>query len=403
MSVTYHTADYIFPISQPPIKDGIVGVDDMGRITAVLDPASVTGTAPASAPKKHEGVLIPGFVNTHCHLELSHLKGKSQTGKTLLPFLVDVVTMRESPQKEIDAAIARWDAYMWEQGIQAVGDISNKLDTAAVKAKSPIRYYTFVEMFDFLQPERAEAVYAGYRAVYDGQVSGSGNAKSAVPHAPYTVSDPLYELINATNTGAETVSIHNEETPAEDELFRRGTGPFFPFFEGFGADIAGFRPTGRGSIHHALERMDPSKRTLFVHNTLTDTEGIRAAHAWGRNGVYWATCPNANLYIENRLPRYDVFLAEGAKVTIGTDSLTSNWQLSVLEELRTISRFQSYVPFSDLLRWATLNGAEALQFDDELGSLEAGKRPGLLALSELSGGKPDDFQIVAGTRVQRVV
>ncbi|MEO0732308.1 MAG: amidohydrolase family protein [Bacteroidota bacterium] len=398
----YHTADYVFPITSSPIKNGIVGLEEDGRIICILDPASPTFTAPATAPAKHAGILVPGFINTHCHLELSHLVGKSQTGKTLLPFLVDVVTMREVPQEEIDAAIVRQDAYMWEQGIQAVGDICNKLDTAAVKARSPIRYYSFVEMFDFLQADRATESFAGYQPVYEGQASAGGNAKSAVPHAPYTVSDPLYQHINALNTGGETVSIHNEETPAEIELFRTGGGPFEAFFTGFGASLKGFEATGRSSIHHALSRMDPTKRTLFVHNTLTDTEGIRAAQAWGQNGVYWATCPNANLYIENRLPRYDVFLAENAKMTVGTDSLTSNWQLSVLEELKTISKYQSYVPFATLLEWATINGAEALQFDAELGSLEVGKRPGLVLLSGLTGNTPEEFSIGTEASVQRL-
>ena len=401
--ITYHTADHLYPITSPPIKNGIIGIDGDGRVTEVLDPASPTYSAPASAPVRHEGVLIPGFINTHCHLELSHLAGKSATGKTLLPFLVDVVTMREMPQAAIDAAIEKWDAYMWEQGIQAVGDICNKLDTKAVKEKSPIRYYSFVEMFDFLQPERARASFDGYKAVYDGQASGNGNAKSAVPHAPYTVSDPLYDLINEVNNGTETVSIHSEETPAEIELFLTGGGPFHAFFRGFGASIDGFKATGRTSIHHALARMDPRCRTLFVHNTLTTAEGIRAATDWGRNGVYFATCPNANLYIENRLPRYDVFVDSGAKVTVGTDSLTSNWQLSILEELRTISRFQSYLPFETLLTWATINGAEALQMDDDLGSLEPGKAPGLLALTGLDGTAPAEFSIGARAQVRRIV
>lgn len=401
--MTYHTASYLYPITSPPIKNGIIALDDDGRITELLDPASPTFTAPAVAPKKHDGILIPGFINTHCHLELSHLVGKSQTGKTLLPFLVDVVTMREMPQEEVDAAIEKWDAYMWANGIQAVGDICNKLDTAPVKRKSPIRYYSFVEMFDFLQPERAQASFDGYKAVYDGQADGNGNARSAVPHAPYTVSDPLYQLINETNDGTETVSIHSEETPAEMELFQTGGGAFHAFFRGFGTNIDHFKATGKGSIHHAISRMNPANRTLFVHNTLTDAEGIQAATEWGQNGVYFATCPNANLYIENRLPRYDVFIGAGAKVTVGTDSLTSNWQLSILEELRTISKYQSYVPFDTLLAWATINGAEALQFDDNLGSLEVGKQPGLLLLSELEGTLPKDFNIGAATRVERIV
>lgn len=404
MSVTYHTAPWVYPITASPIKDGIVGIGANGKVTAVLDPAHPTFTAPAAAPQKHDGILIPGFINTHCHLELSHLAGKSQTGKTLLPFLIDVISLRDVPQEEIDAAIEQHDAYMWEQGVQAVGDICNKTDTAAVKRKSNIRYYSFVEMFDFLQPDRAEASFAGYKAVYDGQAGiESGNSKSAVPHAPYTVSNPLYELINGLNDGSETVSIHNEETMAEDELFRAGTGGFLPFFEGFGATLAHFRPIGKGSIFHAMQQMDPTKRTLFVHNTLTTPEGIEAATAWAQNGVYWATCPNANLYIENRLPRYDRFIAAGAKMTVGTDSLTSNWQLSILEELRTISKFQSYVPFDTLLTWATINGAEALQFDAELGSLEVGKTPGLLVLSGLEGSSPEEFRIGARTQVQRIV
>ena len=393
------TADYVYPISAPPIRNGLISLDESGTIVAIQDPASPAFTAPAAPPQRYDGILIPGFINAHCHLELSHLRGRSATGKTLLPFLVDVVTMREVDQEEIDQAIIEQDRQMWERGIQAVGDICNKLDTTQVKWNSPIAYYNFVEMFDFLQPGRAEASYTMYRPVYDDMPA----PKSAVPHAPYTVSDRLYPIINELNTGSETVSIHNQETAAEDQLFKTGRGPFADFFAGFGASLEHFTPPGTPSIYHALQRMDPTKRTLFVHNTLTTEEAILAAQAWGENGVYWATCPNANLYIENRLPRYERFLNTGAKVCVGTDSLTSNWQLDILEELKTIARYQSFVPFDNLLRWATLNGAEALQFDDRMGSLEVGKSPGILLLSGLEGQRPEHFHFRAGARVQRLV
>jgi len=400
--ITYHTADYLYPITSAPIKNGIIGLDETGRIVEIIDPASPTTLAPAAAPVKHPGILLPGFINTHCHLELSHLAGKSATGKTLLPFLVDVVTLRAGDQAEIDAAIAEQDKLMWEAGIQAVGDICNKADTAKTKRESPIRYYSFVEMFDFLQPAGAQSNFDNYKAAYDEQAGqNSGNAKSAVPHAPYTVSDPLYRLINSVNTGNETVSIHNQETPAEDELFLTGGGPFVQFFKGFGANLDGFTAPGTTSIRHAMGHMDPTKRTIFVHNTLTEVADIKAAEAWGQNGIYWATCPNANLYIENRLPRYERFIETGAKVTIGTDSLTSNWQLSLLEELKTISKFQSYVPFPALLEWATINGAEALQFAADLGSLEVGKTPGLLQLT-VSGTEPEDHRIDDDSIVVRI-
>jgi cytosine/adenosine deaminase-related metal-dependent hydrolase len=116
---------------------------------------------------------------------------------------------------------------------------------------------------------------------------------------------------------------------------------------------------------------------LFVHNTTTTKADIEAAQIWNPK-VYWASCPNANLYIENRLPNYQSFLDSNAKVTLGTDSLTSNWQLSIIDEVLAIQKYCSYVPLEVCLQWATINGAEALSYDDFLGSITIGKQPGLV-------------------------
>eukprot|EP00903_Cladosiphon_okamuranus_P000212 g212.t1 len=298
------------------------------------------------------------------------MKGKVDTGTKLIPFITNVVQFRDATEEEIQEAIAKADQEMYDGGIVAVGDISNKLDTVAQKEKSSIRYYTFVELFDFLQDAGAQKCVADNMPVYEGQGKGQGNARTAVPHAPYSVSKELFKQINQLNQGQGTVSIHNQETPPENELFLSKTGAFLDFYGGFNIPLDAFEASGKTAIHYALQHMDPRCRHLFVHNTLSTPEDIAAAQAWGQNGIYWATCANANLYIENRLPNYQHFLDADAKMTIGTDSLTSNWQLSVLEELKTISKYQSYVPFATLLQWATLNGAEALQFDAELGSLE---------------------------------
>lgn len=388
------SADLLYTVSGEPIEEGVVIVDEEGTIRQIdrradHDPASL---------EIHAGALVPGFVNTHCHLELSHMKGKVDTGTGLLPFLQSVVAFRDFPMEIILEAIDRADREMYDNGIVAVGDISNKLDTADRKTKSPIRYYTFVEMFDFLQDERTEQLTAQYDEVYAGQSTGRGNRKSAVPHAPYTVSPTLFRKINRLNAEEDlTVSIHNQETEHEDALFRRKTGGFVDFYRSFNFSLDHFEPTGKNAIHYALEQMDPRCRTLFVHNTQTGPEDIRAAHAWN-DRVYWATCANANLYIENRLPFYRYFMDENARMTIGTDSLTSNWQLSVLEEMKTIARYQSYVPFETLLRWATLNGAEALGFEDELGSMEVGKKPGVNLLD-----LGPDRKLTAETTVKRLV
>jgi len=370
------TADYILPISSKPIKQGVITLEEDGKIVSIQPIDAVDD----GNIEKFEGVLIPGFINTHCHLELSHMKGKINSGSTLIPFISDVVSYREFPEEQILEAIKLADEEMIREGIVAVGDISNKLDTVKQKSNSPIRYYSFIEMFDFLQDSWADKEFEKYLAVFQGHEDNNKNKKSCVPHAPYTVSTKLFQLINDQNKKKSTVSIHNQETTAENELFINKTGGFLDFYKGFKIPLDAFQATGNSSIHYAIQHMDPKQKTLFVHNTLSTEADIKAAHDWNKQ-VYWATCPNANLYIENRLPIYKNFINQHAKMTIGTDSLTSNWQLSILDEIKTIAKFQSNVPIETLLKWATLNGAEALSMDEELGSIEVGKRPGINLLN----------------------
>ncbi len=371
MSRRYITADWIYPVSSPRIFQGVIVMagDKIADITT-------RNLVPADLLEYHKGILIPGFINTHCHLELSHLKGRIPTGTGLLEFIKGVVSLREVPQDEIDAAIEEADQYMWSHGIQAVGDICNKPDTFAVKRQSKIKYYSFVEMFDFLQEKRTDELTRSYKEAY----ALAPEPKSAVPHAPYSVSPGLFAQINQLNSAKVTVSIHNQELKAEEDLFVSGGGDFYKFYSGFGMNLDHFKSTGQSSIHYGLKHLDPEHRTLFVHNTLTKQEEIDAAHEWNSN-VFWATCANANLYIENKLPDYYAFINSGALMTIGTDSLSSNWQLSVLEELKTITKYQSRIPFDTLLQWATINGARALGMDDQLGSIEIGKQPGILLLN----------------------
>ena len=372
------TADWIFPISGPPVRDGVLILDAQGRVEAV-------GTREGHDPltlERHAGAIVPGFVNAHCHLELSHLKGLVQTGTTLIPFIQSVVQNRGFPQEAIQESLRAAEQEMLDNGIVAVGDISNAPDTFAQKSLGRLDYYTFVEFFDLFQDGQARATFERTKAVYDALLPAAGSDKSCVPHAPYSVSDTLWSLLRTTHPSDRTltISIHNQETPPENELLRDGTGAFVDFYRSIGLSTDHLRGTGQTAIHAAIRRLDPGHRTLFVHNTLTERADIEAAHAWSPH-VFWATCPNANLYIENRLPYYRHFLETGARVCLGTDSLTSNWHLSILEEMKTIAKYQSYVPLETLLRWATLHGAQALGFDERLGSFEPGKKPGANLLS----------------------
>jgi cytosine/adenosine deaminase-related metal-dependent hydrolase len=390
------SADKVYSISGEFLDNTVVVTDNTGVILKIADRSEFDKTE----LEIYNGVLVPGFVNAHCHLELSHMKAKVDTGTGLIDFIKSVVTKRNVEQEIILEAIEKAEQEMLDAGIVAVGDISNVPDTFSQKSKGNLKYYSFVEFFDFLQNQNAVAEYEKYKAVYDALPLAPGSKKSCVPHAPYSVSEKLFALINEANSGEiKTISIHNQETPPENELFLKGSGAFVDFYGQFGISLDSFQPNGRPAIHYALQNMDSRHRTLFVHNTLTTADDIRFAQNWNPN-VFWASCPNANLYIENSLPNYNLFIETAAKVCLGTDSLTSNWQLSILSEMQAIAKYQSYVTDEILLSWATLNGAQALGFDDELGSFEVGKKPGI---NLLYGFESQERIIGDTTRVKRLI
>jgi aminodeoxyfutalosine deaminase len=392
----------IYKISAPLIFDGYVFhnnkviILDENEVILGLDDLELHEP---STIKKYPYAIGPGFVNTHCHLELSHMKNLVDTGTTLIPFITNVVKFRDFKQHIIDAAIEEQDKAMYDSGIVAVGDISNKADTVGIKNRSKIKYYTFVELFDLMNQAMLQGTIDQYTSVYDKHEESSKNNKSFSPHAPYSVTKKLFEYIKTSNKPNKTISIHNQETNAENLLFLSKSGDFIDFYSSFGNNLENFTATGKTSIHYAIEHMDPLQKTLFVHNTLTRQADIKAANDWSKD-IYWATCPNANLYIENNLPDYSIFIKENQKMTIGTDSLTSNWQLSIWEEIKTIRKYCSYVPLQSLLQWATINGADALNFSDSLGSIEVGKKPGLVSMPIiLNEGKP----VIINGNSERVV
>lgn len=393
--MNYHkySADYVCPVSHAPIAQGVIVTDAVGTILDICNP----GTHDPASVRHLPGLLVPGFINTHCHLELSHLQSVIPTGTGLIEFIKDIVTKRDRQREQILDAIAQADRQMLAEGIMAVGDISNTMDGLATKVRSDITYYSFVEMFDFMSAEWTPRAVAQYTPVYQDYLQ-AGQLVSAVPHAPYTVSDQLYQYIHTLNSPEATISIHNQETVHENQLFLTGEGDFPDFFRRFGVDFHS-PVSGRTAIHHALERLDSQQRTLFVHNTQSNLHDIQTALAWNKR-TYWATCANANLYIENRLPNYKNFLQAGAKLTIGTDSLASNWQLSVLAEMKTILCYNSWLTLEEVLKWATLHGAEALGLAHQLGSLQPGKKPGLIHLNTRA---EDPFALGDGVTVSRVI
>ncbi len=396
------SAGIIYPITSSPIENSVIIIDENGKIIAI----DKIENHDKNEIEFFDGVIVPGFINAHCHLELSHLNGVAQTGTGLIDFISQVIKNRNHSQQIIQEAIIREDKNMLNSGIVAVGDISNTTDTFAQKQKGNLHYYTFVEYFDLFQEANTENIVQQYDAVFNQLAETDKNKKSKVPHANYSVSRKLFELLSKTvianqvkqsqgltdffvpRNDAKTISIHNQETSPENELFLTKTGDFINFYNNIGCKTDAIPKLEKTAIHYSLEYLQKENRNLFVHNTLTTKQDIEAAQQHlGNENVFWCTCPNANLYIENNLPNYKNFIETNAQVCIGTDSLTSNWQLNILEEMKTILKYQSYLDFETVLTWATINGAKALGFADVLGSIEIGKTPGLVLIENMKNGK----------------
>lgn len=386
-------ADYVYPVCSDPIKNGIVTVDDVGKIISVIDPALST-EPPTSPVEQVSGIICPGFVNTHCHLELSHLKEKVKQGTGLVNFIIDIQKSRGAESALILDAAAKADAEMYDNGIVAVGDISNTNSTIGIKKSSKLYYHSFVETFGFI-PGRAQEVFDKALALLN---EFKPMPCSITPHAPYSVSKELFKLLQKySDTGHNLISIHNQECEDENKFYRYKLGTFNDLYAHFGLDITHFKPQARNSLQSILPLLTNKQEVLLVHNTCTNLKDIYFIKRFDRK-IHFCFCPNANLYIEGFLPKIELFIGQGYNITLGTDSLASNDKLCILSEMRTIQAKFHSISTQQLIQWGTLNGARYLGIDDEKGTLEPGKTPGLNLITGLDGNK-----ITPETKVRRLL
>jgi len=380
-------ADYVFPINADPIKNGVVTVDDEGKILSV-------STHAQADVEQLSGIICPGFVNTHCHVELSHLLGKTTQGTGLVDFIKAIQKLRAGDDNAVTEAATLADQQMYENGIVAVGDIANSAISLPVKNKSKLYYHTFIEMFSFI-PERAEETF---QTALELQNQFKPLPASLTPHAPYSVSKDLFKLLKQyTDANNNLISMHNQECEDENKFYRYKNGKFLELYESFSLDISYFKPQARNSVQSVIPLLSNKQQILLVHNTCTNLKDIYFVKRFDRK-INWCFCPNANLYIEGRLPKVDLFVDEGFNITLGTDSLASNSKLCILSEMQTIQEHFPALSTARLLEWGTLNGARFLGISDEYGSLEVGKKPGLNLLTGLDG-----LKLTPHTQVKRLI
>ncbi len=350
--------------------------------------------------EKFKGILCPGFINAHCHLELSHMKGliPKQTG--LVDFVLKVVNERHFADDEILAAIENAENEMLQNGIVAVGDICNNTLTIPQKKKCRLRYHNFIEASGF-PPSVAKDRFEKSLLILDEYRKKNNEQRTTInPHAPYSVSPEMFAMINDFPNN-NLLTIHNQETAAENEFFEKGTGDFLRMYRQMGIDISFFKPSKKSSLQTWLPHFTKEQTIISVHNVCTSAKDLSFTQlpiAHCPLPIFFCLCPNANLYISNSLPDVKMLMQHTGNIVLGTDSLASNDQLSILEEIKTLQNNFKELHLSTLLQWATSNGSRALQMENSLGSFEKGKQPGVILIEGT-----ENLQVNNNTSIKRIL
>ncbi|MFN8242583.1 MAG: amidohydrolase family protein [Ferruginibacter sp.] len=412
-------ADHLFTGHSLLPANMVLITDEEGRVTDLVDAGAAGGGV-----EYFPGLLTPGFVNAHCHLELSHLKGLIPEHTGLVPFVQQVMAQRNRPEEMMQQAMQDACAEMWQGGIVAVGDICNTAHSIPAKLNSPIRWHNFIEITGFVE-RNAEKRLADARliqeAFFKSATSSRVPAITLSPHAPYSVSGRLFDLLDVATAG-QLISMHSQETADENLFFEKKQGGFLQLYQQLGIDISHFSPPGKTSLQSTWPHLSQGQSVILVHNTFISQEDIdfvsgsqlssancqqpmandqpvtlNPQPATSAPQPIFCLCPNANLYIENRLPPVALLRKNNVLIVLGTDSYASNWQLSILEEMKTLQQGCS-LPLPELLKWATLNGAIALRMSEQLGSFDKGKTPGIVWVDQLEG-----LQLSAASASRRIL
>ncbi len=387
-------ASYVYTLKTGPVRNGFVEYDETdGTILSVGECAEGEDVLP--------GALVPGFVNTHCHVELSHLHRKFRKGTGMAGFIDQINELRDWAGREVKQQLVKeWMDKMWADGVSAMADISNDDSSFDIKKSHPMYTRTFLEVFGS-EPEMCEGVMedvAALKTVADQ----AGIDAAPTPHSCYTMSPQLLSASASAGLDEGFLSYHSQESPEEEDLLISGSGAMYENRKRSGMSTPPV--TGESSLKYFIDRLAAAQpapyaqHILLVHNVCLSQSDIEAAKKVMKN-VYFAICPLSNIFIHNALPPVDLMRENGLDITLGTDSLSSNDDLDMVKEMYCIHSAFPHVPMQEILTWASLNGARFLGKEDRFGSLEAGKQPGLVLVDNLD---KDGF-ITAESRSRRII
>jgi cytosine/adenosine deaminase-related metal-dependent hydrolase len=395
-----YRATWVVPIGGPPIRDGWVEIDG-DRVVAVGK-----GRSSSSVEERDLGcvAVMPGLVNAHTHLELCYQRAEIPAADEFVTWIRGVITSRRrqsDPQSPVIAdCLRRGIEEAILTGTAVVGDISNTLVTVEPLAQSPLAAVVFHELLGFNAADPDDVVERALARVF--AVTGSERVRpSLAAHAPYSVSPGLFGAILRGLDRLDGVpwSVHVSESAAEVEFLESASGPWRVLLE----ELGSWNPSWTAPRMSPVEYLDVAgmidARMLAVHGvqmTGADLARLAARHAC------LVTCPRSNAYTGAGTPPLPEFYRSGVRVAVGTDSLASAPDLNVFSELAVMRGLAPSTPASLLLDSATLQGARALGFAADYGSIEPGKRARLIAVSVPKSTVDVEEYLVTGIQPEQV-
>ena len=397
MGIRRIAASYVYTLeSAEPLRNGFVEYDE--------NDGTIIRTGVCEDPSSEEilqGALVPGFVNAHCHVELSHLHGKFYKGSGMAGFIDQINALRDWAGREVkQELVQKWMDKMWNDGVSAMADISNDDSSFDIKASHDMYTRTFLEVFGS-EPEMCEGVMADVTAL-DALAQEKGIDAAPTPHSCYTMSPALLGASAAAGLAKGYISYHSQESQEEEDLLLTGTGAMYENRVRNGMSTPPV--TGESSLKYFIDRLSAvvpapyDQHILLVHNVCLQQDDIDAAKKV-MNNVYWAICPLSNIFIHNALPPIGLMRKNALDIAVGTDSLSSNDDLSMIKEIACIHENFPEVPMNEIFTWASLNGARFLSKDDVLGTIAPGKKPGIVLVDGLDA----DGNVTSDSKSVRLV
>jgi cytosine/adenosine deaminase-related metal-dependent hydrolase len=375
-------------MDQPLIEDGAVAIEG-DTIVGVGKSAEIRAAHSGEERDLGERVLAPGLINAHCHLDYTRLRGEVECHGSFTEWILQLVAAKQlHPDKEYIEGIERGLEWLTLSGTTTVVNIESFPALIDQVVPTKLRVWWCLELMDLNRADEAKAAATGaleFIAAHSVERGGFGFS----PHAPYTVSAELYRLCAQYARGRNIpVTTHLAESEEEDDMIRRGTGHMYDYFLRAGRDMSDCKRAGPTQLMSEYGVLGPN--CLAAHaNCLTPLEVALLK----QTGTHVVHCPKTHRFFNRGMPPLNTWKAEGINVCLGTDSMASNDNLSMLEEMQTFGQMFPRMTAQELLEFATVNAAKALHQKGKLGSITAGAWADLIAVP-LDGAGGDPYEAV---------